>query len=78
MPGIRTVLGDIAAEEAGVTLTHEHIRYAYQGCEFDHNSVWDLGRYRPPVTSTPPIRSPCIAPSAPPSVGARGYRASER
>ena len=44
MPGIRTVLGDIAAEEAGVTLTHEHIRYAYQGCEFDHNSVWDLDR----------------------------------
>jgi phosphotriesterase-related protein len=41
---IRTVLGDIAPEEAGVTLTHEHIRYAYQGCEFDHNSVWDLDR----------------------------------
>src|SRR5260221_12086332 len=39
---IRTVLGDIPPDEAGVTLTHEHIRYAYQGCEFDHNNVWDL------------------------------------
>jgi len=39
---IRTVLGDIAPQDAGVTLTHEHIRYAYQGCEFDHNNVWDL------------------------------------
>jgi phosphotriesterase-related protein len=42
MAVIRTVLGDIAPDEAGVTLTHEHIRYAYQGCEFDHNNVWDL------------------------------------
>ena len=42
MAVIRTVLGDIKPADAGVTLTHEHIRYAYQGCEFDHNNVWDL------------------------------------
>jgi phosphotriesterase-related protein len=42
VPVIRTVLGDIAPADAGVTLTHEHVRYAYQGCEFDHNNVWDL------------------------------------
>jgi phosphotriesterase-related protein len=39
---VRTVLGDIAPADAGVTLTHEHIRYAYQGCEFDHNNVWNF------------------------------------
>jgi phosphotriesterase-related protein len=39
---IRTVLGDIAPADAGVTLTHEHIRYAYPGCEFDHRNVWDF------------------------------------
>lgn len=42
MPAIRTVLGDIKPEQAGVTLTHEHVRYQYQGCEFDHNNVWDF------------------------------------
>lgn len=42
MAVIRTVLGDIAPDKAGVTLTHEHIRYAYQGCEFDHKNVWDF------------------------------------
>lgn len=42
MAVIRTVLGDVAPGDAGVTLTHEHVRYAYQGCEFDHNNVWDL------------------------------------
>src|SRR4051812_45046613 len=42
MSVIRTVLGDIAPEQAGITLTHEHIRYAYTGCEFDHNNVWEL------------------------------------
>ncbi len=42
MPAIRTVLGDIKPEAAGITLTHEHIRYAYQGCEFDHRNVWDF------------------------------------
>jgi phosphotriesterase-related protein len=39
---IRTVLGDIKPEAAGITLTHEHVRYAYQGCEFDHRNVWDV------------------------------------
>jgi phosphotriesterase-related protein len=39
---IRTVLGDILADEAGITLTHEHLRYAYAGCEYDHNNVWDV------------------------------------
>jgi phosphotriesterase-related protein len=42
MAVIRTVLGDIPPAEAGITLTHEHIRYAYQGCEFDHRNIWDL------------------------------------
>ena len=42
MPAIRTVLGDIPPAQAGITLTHEHVRYAYQGCEFDHNNVWDF------------------------------------
>ena len=42
MPAIRTVLGDVAPSEVGITLTHEHVRYAYQGCEFDHNNVWDF------------------------------------
>src|SRR6202162_3304910 len=44
MAVIRTVLGDIPPDEAGVTLTHEHIRYAYQGCEFDHHNVWNLDK----------------------------------
>jgi phosphotriesterase-related protein len=39
---IRCVLGDVPADKAGVTLTHEHVRYQYQGCEFDHNAVWDF------------------------------------
>lgn len=39
---IRTVLGDIPAEQAGITLTHEHLRYAYAGCEYDHNNVWSV------------------------------------
>ncbi len=39
---IRTVLGDIAPDRAGITLTHEHLRYAYLGCEYDHNNLWDV------------------------------------
>jgi phosphotriesterase-related protein len=35
-------LGDIPVEQAGITLTHEHLRYAYAGCEYDHNNVWDV------------------------------------
>lgn len=42
MPRIRTVLGDMSADEAGITLTHEHLRYAYAGCEYDHRNVWDV------------------------------------
>ena len=42
MAKIRTVLGDIDPTDAGVTLTHEHIRYAYPGCEHDHRNVWDF------------------------------------
>ena len=42
MAAIRSVLGDVKPEDAGITLTHEHVRYAYQGCEFDHNNVWDF------------------------------------
>jgi phosphotriesterase-related protein len=42
MPVIRTVLGDIKPQDAGIALTHEHVRYQYQGCEFDHNNVWDF------------------------------------
>ena len=39
---IRTVLGDIAPEAAGATLTHEHLRYSYAGCDFDHRNAWDI------------------------------------
>ncbi len=39
---IRTVLGDIAADRAGLTLTHEHVRYAYSGCEYDHHNVFEF------------------------------------
>lgn len=42
MSKVRCVLGDVAPEKAGLTLTHEHVRYQYQGCEFDHNAVWDF------------------------------------
>jgi len=42
LAAIRTVLGDIKPEAAGVTLTHEHVRYQYQGCDFDHHNVWDV------------------------------------
>jgi phosphotriesterase-related protein len=42
MSRIRTVLGDIDPATAGIALTHEHIRYAYPGCEFDHRNVWDF------------------------------------
>ena len=41
---IRTVLGDIAPEEAGMTLTHEHLRYAYAGSESDHKNAWEFER----------------------------------
>lgn len=42
MAKIRTVLGDIAPEQAGITLTHEHIRYAYAGSQNDHRYLWTV------------------------------------
>ncbi len=42
MAKIRTVLGDIAPDQAGITLTHEHIRYAYNGYQNDHRQVWSV------------------------------------
>lgn len=42
MPKVRTVLADVDATEIGITLTHEHLRYAYAGCEFDYNNLWDF------------------------------------
>src|SRR5204863_6195424 len=42
MSAIRCILGDVIPAKAGTTLTHEHVRYQYQGCEFDHNNVWDF------------------------------------
>lgn len=39
---IRTVLGDVPAESAGKTLTHEHLLYTYPGGEFDHRCAFDL------------------------------------
>lgn len=42
MAKIRTVLGDIDPEQAGMTLTHEHLRYAYAGTDFDHHNAWNF------------------------------------
>jgi len=42
MTKIRTVLGDISPDQAGVTLTHEHIRYAYNGFGNDHRQTWNV------------------------------------
>jgi phosphotriesterase-related protein len=39
---IRTVTGDVPAEEMGRTLTHEHLLYTYPGGEYDHLSAFDL------------------------------------
>jgi phosphotriesterase-related protein len=39
---IRTVLGDIPSEQAGVTLAHEHILYAYPGADLDHRTQFDF------------------------------------
>lgn len=38
---IRTVLGDIVPEEAGITLTHEHTFLNWPGAEFDHRAAYD-------------------------------------
>ncbi|MCU1491060.1 MAG: hypothetical protein JWM85_2465 [Acidimicrobiaceae bacterium] len=39
---IRTVLGDVPAEQAGITLTHEHLLYAYPGADLDHRAAFDF------------------------------------
>ena len=49
---IRTVLGDIAADQAGITLTHEHLRYAYAGCEYDHHNLWDVDTVAAQISQT--------------------------
>lgn len=41
MSNIRTVLGDIRPDEAGVTLTHEHTILHWPGAELDHRAVFD-------------------------------------
>ena len=42
MAKIQTVLGEIAPEDNGITLTHEHILYANPGVDLDHHAVFDL------------------------------------
>ena len=41
MQVFRTVLGDVAVEESGRILTHEHLLYGYPGAELDHRTVLD-------------------------------------
>jgi phosphotriesterase-related protein len=38
---LRTVLGDVPADESGIVLTHEHLLYGYPGAEVDHRTVLD-------------------------------------
>lgn len=42
MATIHTVLGEIDPSRAGITLTHEHIMYANPGCEYDHQTIYDV------------------------------------
>jgi phosphotriesterase-related protein len=42
MQVFRTVLGDVAAEQSGRILTHEHLLYGYPGAELDHRTVLDF------------------------------------
>ena len=49
---IRTVLGDIPADQAGITLTHEHLRYAYWGCDYDHNNLLDVDSVAAQIAQT--------------------------
>jgi phosphotriesterase-related protein len=39
---IRTVLGDVPADQIGRTLAHEHILYSYPGAEWDHRTLFDV------------------------------------
>jgi len=54
MAKIRTVLGDIAPEDAGITLTHEHILYANPGVEFDRKAAFDFDTVADEVAATIP------------------------
>jgi phosphotriesterase-related protein len=42
MKVIRTVTGDVPAETNGITLTHEHLLYAYPGADLDHRAAFDF------------------------------------
>lgn len=41
MSTIRTVLGDIQPDEAGLVLPHEHTHILWPGAEFDHRAAFD-------------------------------------
>ena len=41
MAFIRTVLGDIPPEDAGVVLTHEHTLIFWPGADLDHRAAFD-------------------------------------
>ena len=41
MAVIRTVLGDVPAEDAGVVLTHEHTLIFWPGADIDHRAAFD-------------------------------------
>ena len=42
MKVLRTVTGDVPAEDNGITLTHEHLLYAYPGADLDHRAAFDF------------------------------------
>lgn len=52
MSKIRTVLGDIRPEEAGITFTHEHILYANEGNDFDRKAAFDFDAVADEVAAT--------------------------
>lgn len=52
MAKIRTVIGDIAPQDAGITLTHEHILYANPGVEFDRKAAFDFDMVADEVAAT--------------------------
>ena len=41
MAAARTVRGDVAADDLGVTLTHEHTLIFWPGAEYDHRAAFD-------------------------------------
>jgi phosphotriesterase-related protein len=42
MKVLRTVTGDVPVEDNGITLTHEHLLYAYPGADLDHRTAFDF------------------------------------